>query len=619
MPVTRPGGRRYYARKPFQPMQRARPFVLLALLAAFAAPLPAAAQAPPKREFRGAWIATVLNLDWPSQGASAADQKSGLVYQLDQLKASGVNVVVFQVRPEADALYRSSIEPWSYYLTGVQGRDPGYDPLAFAVDEAHKRGMELHAWFNPYRAIRQTNTYPKAPNHVSLTHPEWILTFTEGNGNTLRIVDPGKQAARDYTARIVADVVRRYDIDGVHFDDYFYPYPGTGFPGITTQDDATFASEPRGFTDRGAWRRDNTRLFVKQVADSILAIRPSVKYGISPFGIWKNGVPSGIVGLDAYNVIYIDPVQWMQARYLDYLTPQLYWRFGGGQDYAKLAPWWKSQVNGRHFYPGLITSTNSIPTQIRFNRANGIEGSVLFRSQTVNTNTSGVQDSLRTRLHTRPALLPVQPWKETVAPNMPLALRQSGATGTRIALAWTPPTPAADGDTARYYALYRFTAPPAPGPAPELSENLVAVFGGGRSTWTDNAPQSFGAPYYYVLTALDANWNESAPSTAAVATDTERAGGFPNAFAIDTVYPNPTRGALTIRYRLDAPATVVLEAFDLAGRRVAVVEQAEAAAGVRQTVWDGRGASGAPLAPGAYVLVLRAGDRRASQTITIVR
>ncbi len=584
--------------------------LLLALLLA----LPGQAQ-PPKREFRGAWIATVINLDWPlAPNFTGAEQRSALVSMLDDLKASGVNAVVFQVRPEGDAFYASSIEPWSYYLTGQQGKNPGYDPLAFAIQEAHKRGMELHAWFNPYRAIRQTNTYPKDPKHVSVTHPEWLLAFTEGSGNIVRITDPGLQAVRDYTARIIADVVRRYDVDGIHFDDYFYPYPNGTFTGISNQDDASCAADPACATlGRGNWRRDNVNRFVRQVRDSIQAIKPQVKFGISPFGIWKNGTPSGIIGLDAYNVIYADAVTWMQQQYLDYLTPQLYWTFGGNQDYAKLAPWWKGVINGRHLYPGLITTTNVNPRQIRFNRDNGIPGQVIFRAGTLSGNPAGQQDSLRQKLYTRPALLPTMPWKnDALPPFTPGGFRQQTASGQRITLSWRRPEPAADGDTARFYALYRFTERPSFSGVPETSDNLVAVFGGGVTTYTDTPPRR-AEGYYYVLTALDDNWNESPASTDAYAVAAEGE-AVADGLVLEPAYPNPARGAVTLRYRLDAPARVQLRIFDALGRRVAELEAVDAPAGPRQVVFDS-----AALSPGLYVLRLTAGPRTATQTLTVAR
>ncbi len=228
---------------------------------------------------------------------------------LDQLKATGISCVVFQVRPACDALYASPYEPWSYWLTGTQGAGPAveFDPLAFAIAEAHKRGMELHAWFNPYRAEKTIGQFTLAANHVVKQHPDWILTFPSSK---LKILDPGLPQVREFNAKIVADIVRRYDVDGVHADDYFYPYD----PTITTEDAATFQNYSRGFTNIGDWRRDNVNLQMKMLMDSVNAIKPYVKFGMSPFGIWKNGVPPGIIGLDAYSTLFADAIAWLHDR-----------------------------------------------------------------------------------------------------------------------------------------------------------------------------------------------------------------------------------------------------------------------------------------------------------------
>ncbi|HEX9972655.1 MAG TPA: family 10 glycosylhydrolase, partial [bacterium] len=273
----------------------------------------------------------MVNLDWPSSPSLNPDrQRSELVSTLDQLRAVGINAIFFQVRPECDAFYQSTYEPWSYFLTGKQGKAPSpfYDPLEFAISEAHKRGMELHAWFNPYRAIREIGSFQIDSTHVTVRHPDWAIQI----GN-FKFLNPGLPMVREHVTAVIIDVARRYDIDGIHFDDYFYPYPPNN---ITNEDDQTFANYSRGFTGRGDWRRDNVNLFIEMVYDTIQAIKPYVKFGVSPFGIWKNGVPSGITGLDAYSAIYADAVTWFNKQIVDYVAPQLYWAFGGGQDYGKL-------------------------------------------------------------------------------------------------------------------------------------------------------------------------------------------------------------------------------------------------------------------------------------------
>ena len=469
-------------------------------------------QSYPKREFRSAWLATVANLDWPlSPNDPAGVQKAQLTQLLDDLHAAGISAVIFQVRPECDALYQSSIEPWSYYLTGAQGVAASYDPLRFALDEAHRRGMELHAWFNPYRAVRVVGLFPIDSTHVSVRHPDWILTFAAAK---LKILDPGIPQVRDYVAGVVADIVRRYDVDGVHADDYFYPYPGTGIPnGITTEDAATFAAYSRGFSDIGAWRRDNVNLLMAQIADSIRTIKPWVKFGMSPFGIWKNGVPAGIVGLDAYNVIYGDAMAWLHQHTIDYLTPQLYWKIGGAQDYSSLMPWWADSVAayGRHLYTGHIygSYTNAeLPNQYSLNRANGkVQGEVLFRAANVQANTLTFTDSLKARFHKYPALLPVMAWKDTTPPYMPRGIRYAPLPGNGpVALQWDLPIVSPNGDTAYRYVVYRFDHRPA---GSELSDarNILSIEGG--RTYVPPPPPLPTGPWYLLVTALSRNYAES--------------------------------------------------------------------------------------------------------------
>lgn len=475
------------------------------------------AQTPPKREFRGAWVASVTNLDWPTSNTATPDaQRSQLITILDNLKAAGITAVVFQIRPECDALYASSIEPWSYWLTGSQGAPPNplWDPLQFAIDETHKRGMELHAWFNPYRAILDTNRYPRASNHVSVLHPEWILRFS---GISLRILNPGIPEVRAYVTSVVMDVVRRYNVDGIHFDDYFYPYPSGSFSQITTEDTATFSAYPRGFSDIGDWRRDNVNLQMKMVHDSIMAVKPFVKFGISPFGIWKNGVPQYVSGLDAYSVIYGDAMAWLHQHSVDYLTPQLYWKIGGFQDYSRLMPWWADSTfaYGTHLYTGHIFgsyTTSELPNQVRLNRANPkTGGSVFFRASNILANTLTFTDSLKNNLYHYPALEPVMAWKDTLAPYPPRGISYQNIPGTRTpAIQWDLPLTAPDGDSAWRYAIYRFDHVPTLPADLADARNMHSVVGARFST---PAPPPGTGPYYYYATALDRNYNESIVSS----------------------------------------------------------------------------------------------------------
>ncbi|MCX6144653.1 MAG: family 10 glycosylhydrolase, partial [Ignavibacteriales bacterium] len=273
--------------------------VLLAFILLFATSW-TLAQAPPKREFRGAWLATVTNIDWPSSaGISSQVQRDQLTTMLDKLAATGINAIVFQIRPACDAFYASPYEPWSSWLTGTQGIAPGndyYDPLQFACQEAHKRGMEIHAWFNPYRVKLSASSPQLASNNVAVQHPGWAITCPDG----YTLLNPGLDSVRNHVARVIADVVRRYDIDGVHMDDYFYPYSEHSFG---TLDMETFRLNPRGFSYPDSlkpWRRNNVNLLIKMIYDSVQAIKPVVKVGMSPFGIWKNGIPAGTSGTSGY-------------------------------------------------------------------------------------------------------------------------------------------------------------------------------------------------------------------------------------------------------------------------------------------------------------------------------
>lgn len=494
-------------------------------------PYTAAAGSPAlKREFRGAWIASVLNLDWPSSPyASPQQQRNELVNLLDKLYAAGINAVIFQIRPQADSFYNSPHEPWSYWLTGTQGKAPNpfYDPLEFVVDEAHKRGMEIHAWFNPYRSVRSIQTAQNTPGFISSTavsvvHPEWHLTIGD-----LKILNPGLAVVRDYDAMIIADVVRRYNVDGVHMDDYFYPYPPDN---ITMQDLETFSAYPRGFTNIGDWRRDNVNLLIKQIYDSIQTIKPWVKFGMSPFGIWKPGVPQGIssASLDAYNTIYCDALAWIRGRYIDYITPQLYWAFGGGTDYGLLQPWWADSANayGRHFYSGNATYRIDTPTfgsageltrQLRFNRENPkVQGSIQFRANFIRDNVGSFTDSLKGDLFRFASVIPVMSWKETVPPLAPRNLTvvvnpQSNAQ----TLQWDPPLQASDGDTAARYVVYRFSAPSFQASDQTYPKNLLAL--AGQNTLVPSARiDTAGAIYYYAVSSVDKNNNESGLSNIVV-------------------------------------------------------------------------------------------------------
>jgi len=605
---------------------------LLVLGTVLYAPAPVQAQQNPlsKHEFRGAWIATVVNLDWPAYpGGSSAVQQRNLTEMIDGLKKAGINAVFFQVRTESDALYASDIEPWSYWLTGEQGAapEPFYDPLEIAIEEAHKRGMELHAWFNPYRADRGSS-YPKADDHVTITHPEWTLRF-----GRLQLLNPGLPEVRNYVTRVVMDVVGRYNIDGVHFDDYFYPYPPNQ---ITTQDHQTFTDYSRGFTSIADWRRDNVNLLIAQIADSIRAVKPHITFGISPFGIWKNGVPAGITGMDAHSVIFADPLAWVEAQSIDYLVPQLYWPFGGRQDYAKLARWWGEKVFERHLYighglyradratfSGTLFSANEVPDQVLFNRDFFIPGSVFFRASNITKHSSGgFADRLMSDLYRYEALTPSMSWKDMSAPQAPTNLRHEWSEGEDVTLFWDSPTSTADDTTdARFYAVYRVLAnwPPDPEEASQEGKNLLAVTG--ELSLTD-APGIASDSYHYFVRAVSSNSVESVASNIitlkgrATATESERQKVELNLHN----YPNPFSESTRIEYVLDRPARVTLRIYNALGQEVSTLVHAQwSRPGIYRHQWDGKNADGYRVRSGMYYYLLEINEQKVTGNMTLLR
>ncbi len=425
-----------------------------------------------RREFRGVWVAAVSNIDWPSKpGLPTADQKAELLAILDRAQASHLNAVILQVRPAADALYKSSIEPWSEYLTGRQGRAPvpAWDPLAFAVEQAHRRGLELHAWFNPYRARHPSAKGPLSRSHIANTSPALVKKY-----GTHLWMDPGESAVRARTLRVVLDVVKRYDIDGVHLDDYFYPYKEKTANGSTDFPDTRSWKKylaMHGTLSRDDWRRENVNGLVYQLDQKIHAAKPWVKFGISPFGIWRPGYPPQIKGFDAYEQLYADSRLWWKEGWVDYFTPQLYWPIGKAeQSYPVLLRWWAEQnAKNRHLWPGLYTSRvraatqagNGLTTsnawtaaeivaQVDSTRANpAASGTVHFSMKAFLTDQGGVASTLAGSVFGDVALVPPTPWLATSQPSAPQVRVQKHAATGGLTLRLTMPAK----HVARWYVV----------------------------------------------------------------------------------------------------------------------------------------------------------------------
>lgn len=473
----------------------------------------------PKREFRAAWIATVSNIDWPSkQGLPAQQQQQEFIYRLDQLKSIGCNAVIVQIRPAADAFYQSAIEPWSHYLTGRQGIAPFpyYDPLVFMIEEAHKRNMEFHAWFNPFRALTESNKNPNPANHVTKQHPDWIISY---GGKSY--INPGIPAARDYVVDVIMDVVKRYDIDAVHLDDYFYPYR---IAGQEFGDNRSFSQyNIGGFTDKGDWRRDNVNRFVLQLNSTIKRVKPTLKFGISPFGVWRNSSkdPEGSPtrgGQTCYDDLYSDVVLWMQKGWIDYLMPQLYWeRYHRLVGFEVLLPWWDAHKYNRHMYYGLglyrmlnaprgvWADTYELTSQMRDIRRIGNSGFSFYSSSNFDKIYTPIKDSIAaTNRHF--AMPPVMKWLDSIAPSPPVLKAIPSYQGTLLQWQGNNPT-----KEKLRFVVYRFINDE---PVDlERADRIINILSGYE--FMDVNANKY-KQCKYVVTAVDRLWNESKAGNVAV-------------------------------------------------------------------------------------------------------
>ncbi len=416
---------------------------------------------PAPREFRGVWVATVDRIDWPPVNVDDPEkQKVALLAIFDRAAALHFNAIVFQVRPMADALYRSSYEPWSEFLTGTQGKPPGWDPLEFAVEQAHKRGLQLHAWFNPYRAWHPAAKGRPAPNSVVMAHPEWVRSY----GN-MKWLDPGEPAVREWSQNVILDVVKRYDIDGVHIDDYFYPYPihDSNKNNVPFPDDPSWQryQASGGRLSRDAWRRENIDNFISGLYRDIKKEKPWVEFGISPFGIYRPGFPATIkAGIDQYNELYSDPLKWLQNGWCDYLSPQLYWQIKKtAQSYPVLASWWAEQnTKKRHLWFGNNASAVSgswpaqeLVDQIKATRETpGADGNIFFSMKPFMKDSKGIDEALVAGPYVGHALVPDSPWLRSRGPSAPHAKLTRSSSGLVLHVA------RGSGDT-REYSLYTRT------------------------------------------------------------------------------------------------------------------------------------------------------------------
>ncbi|WP_448519116.1 family 10 glycosylhydrolase [Rhodoflexus sp.] len=490
----------------------------------FVSPIILAQQTTPKREFRAVWIATVANIDWPSaKGLPTQKQQEEFVNLLDFHKRNGINAVVVQVRPATDAFYFSAQEMWSEWLTGKQGAmpEPYYDPLQFMIAETHRRGMEFHAWINPYRAQFEGDSLRVHPEHITRRKPEWFVTYGKS-----KVFNPGIPQVRQYIVDIVADIVRRYDIDGIHFDDYFYPYQ---IQGQIFNDSSTYKQYGKAFTKIDDWRRDNVNQLIERIALQTRNIKPYVKFGISPFGVWRNrsqdsrgSATQG--GQTCYDHLFADIRLWLEKGWIDYVAPQIYFSIEFDKvPYKVLTDWWADNSFGRHVYIGqapykaLPNSSGSsdphwanpsqLPEQIRYNRrkSNKIQGSIYFSSKSLVHNPNGFSDSLRNHFYKHTALMPLMPWKKGSPPPTPSGLEVLASKKGAL-LRWDQPAKISEVENmTKYHAIYRVRANEVlnlDNPA-----QIIAITGAEPFFLDDNVPAD--GEYRYAVTALSRLHHES--------------------------------------------------------------------------------------------------------------
>ena len=465
-----------------------------------------------KREFRGAWIQCV---NGQFKGIGTETMQRTLTHQLDVLQDYGCNAIIFQVRPECDALYESSLEPWSYYLTGKQGEKPYpyWDPLQWMIDQCHRRGMELHAWINPYRA-KTKSPHQNAANHVIVRHPEWTFTY-----DGLTLLNPAVKECRDYICDVVRDILERYDVDGLHIDDYFYPYPVAG---VEIPDEADFRAAPNGMKDRGDWRRYNVNLFIQQVYETIHATKPWVKFGVSPFGIYRNqkSHPNGsrTNGLQNYDQLYADVLLWDANGWMDYCVPQLYWEIGNkAADYDELIHWWNRHITRTALYIG-----EDVERTVKYADLNNknrhqlaakmslhaelprVQGTVLWYAKAAVDNVGNYGTLLRNNYWRTPALQPVMSHIDKKAPKAPRKLKLIRMDDGLQVLFWTAPKGRGWQDEAAQYVVYRFEN----GEKIDIDNPSKIV-----KLTTDCHYELPAQPgkFTYVVTALDRMHNESKP------------------------------------------------------------------------------------------------------------
>jgi len=554
----------------------------------------------PKREVRAVWITTAAGLDWPKT-YDKDEQQASLRRMVAELKAANFNTIFFQTRARGDAYYRSSYEPWAENLTGSLGRDPGWDPLAFLLAEAHAAGMELHAWFNVYKVRGPGVVAMSSPQHPVRSHPEWIVE-QDGEG----WLDPGIPDVRNYLLRVSLELARRYNIDGMHFD--FVRYPGREFP-----DAESFRRYGNGM-NRDDWRRANIDRFIAEFYDAATAMKPMLKIGSAPLGVFSVG--SGERKWGAYHSYYQDSQGWLRNKKQDYLVPQIYWNLGESTDdpdFAELARQWRTSATGRHVYAGIGAYKpevlEEIAEEIDTVRAVGLDGQAFFRYEHIKDF-----NVLQGR-YVSPANIPPMPWKDPIPPLQPQNLAVAEIAPGVFHLEWTPPPPARDHDTARFYNIYRS---PSPKIAVDEPASITAMTSSSLNNFVDTLKSPGAVRYYYAVTAFDKGNNESSPSntgTAVIREMVELSGKLSNFTSLSASVSPSDRGGTLIAYKLAGRMFVSLELL-----RIRSDSSEGLAATYAQEIQQGGTyivALGEGVTPGIYLVRLKAGSTRIEQQLEI--
>lgn len=527
----------------------------------------------PKQEVRAVWVTTVFNLDWPTT-TGQNNQKNEMINLLDLLKAANFNTIMLQVRARGDLLYPSAIEPWAKCLTGTLGANPGWDPLQFTIDEARKRGIEVHAWWNVYKVYGSGTPPSTSPQHIVLSRPELCKLY-----NNEWWMDPGLPSTKTYLLNLAMEMVRKYNLDAIHFD--FIRYPNPDF-----DDAATYATYGQG-VQLADWRRNNITQFVMAIYDSIKNVKPRMKVGSAPIGLYKDLSPCNS-GWDSYTNTFQDSRRWLQLNKHDYHSPQIYWDINNCPRFDSLAIDWINNSNNKHIYPGIAVyrmsagdgdwPASEILAQIDSTRKFGGKGQTFFRTASFKANQKNIYQLVKTGQYLYPANIPPMPWKDNVKPNPPQNLSISTTDSLNYVFRWSKPLPASDGDTAFYYNLYMDNKLPV-----DISDikKVVKFRIVNDTTTTVTFPSIPTSNKYFVITAYDRGYNESDYSNevAIIVSSILEESNLINNFRLEQNFPNPFNPSTIIKWYSPIKGNHFLKIYDILGKKVLTLLNEEIDAG----------------------------------------